>query len=144
LISVAPGLVPRSDLTPDWLETMAGLALSPGAGLVGSLIADADNLVVHAGWDVPNYRWYSLEGLRVATPSAGNDLLIERECDQVTLAQRRSPAGHWREFRDRATGGFDAGGRALSGGAGRRRAPAPSGPRTPDSTRSSGSTASPR
>jgi len=23
-------------------------------------------------------------------------------------------AGHWREFRDRATGGFDAGGRALS------------------------------
>ena len=25
----------RSDLTPDWLETLAGLALSPGTGLVG-------------------------------------------------------------------------------------------------------------
>jgi len=114
LISVAPGLAPRSDLTPDWLETMAGLAMSPGAGLVGSLIADADDLVVHAGWDVPNYRWYSLEGLPVATPSAGNDLLIERECDQVTLAAAAIASGHWREFRDRATGGFDAGGRALS------------------------------
>jgi hypothetical protein len=114
LISVAPGLAPRSDLTPDWLETMAGLAMSPGAGLVGSLIADADDLVVHAGWDVPNYRWYALEGLPVATPSAGNDLLIERECDQVTLAAAAIAGGHWREFRDRATGGFDAGGRALS------------------------------
>ena len=26
LVSVAPGLVPRSDVTPDWLETLAGLA----------------------------------------------------------------------------------------------------------------------
>ena len=32
LVSVAPGLVPRSDVTPDWLETLAGLARSPGTG----------------------------------------------------------------------------------------------------------------
>ena len=102
LVSVAPGLVPRSDLTPDWLETLAGLARSPGTGLAGSLIADADDIVVHAGWDVPNFRWYELEGLRVATPSAGNDLLIERECSQVSLAAAAVSAAHWREYR--ATG----------------------------------------
>jgi hypothetical protein len=114
LVSVAPGLVPRSDLTPDWLETLAGLALSPGIGLAGSLIADDNDIVVHAGWDVPNYRWYELEGLRVANPSAGNDLLIERECTQVSLAAAAVSAGHWRECRDRAGGGFDAAGRGLS------------------------------
>ena len=114
LVSVAPGLVPRSDRTPDWLETLAGLALSPGIGLAGSLIADLDDIVVHAGWDVPNYRWYELQGLPVATPSAGNDLLIERECTQVSLAAAAVSAGHWRECRDRAAGGFDAAGRGLS------------------------------
>ncbi len=114
LVSVAPGLVPRSDLTPDWLETLAGLARSPGTGLAGSLIADANDLVVHAGWDVPNYRWYELQGLRVATPSSGNDLLIERECSHVSLAAAAVSAAHWRECRDRANGGFDNAGRALS------------------------------
>ena len=114
LVSVAPGLVPRSDLTPDWLETLAGLARSPGTGLAGSLIADENDVVVHAGWDVPNYRWYELAGLRVSTPSAGNDLLIERECTQVTLGAAAISAAHWRECRDRANGGFDAAGRALS------------------------------
>jgi hypothetical protein len=114
LVSVAPGLVPRSDLTSDWLETLVGLARSPGTGLAGSLIADDNDVVVHAGWDVPNYRWYELEGLRVATPSSGNDLLIERECSHVSLAAAAISAGHWRECRDRANGGFDAAGRALS------------------------------
>jgi hypothetical protein len=106
--------VPRSDLTSDWLETLVGLARSPGTGLAGSLIADDNDVVVHAGWDVPNYRWYELEGLRVATPSSGNDLLIERECSHVSLAAAAISAGHWRECRDRANGGFDAAGRALS------------------------------
>ena len=114
LVSVAPGLVPRSDVTPDWLETLAGLARSPGTGLVGSLIADDGDVVVHAGWDVPNYRWYELQGLRVATPSAGNDLLIERECTQVSLAAAAVSARHWRERRRSAAGGFDAAGRGLS------------------------------
>jgi O-antigen biosynthesis protein len=114
LVSIAPGLVPRSDVTPDWLETLVGLARSPGTGVAGSLIADENDIVLHAGWDVPNYRWYELEGLRVATPSSGNDLLIERECSHVSLAAAAVSASHWREFRDRATGGFDAAGRALS------------------------------
>jgi len=114
LVSIAPGLVPRSDLTPDWLETMAGLARSPGTGVVGSMIADDNDLVVHAGWDVPNFRWYELEGLRVETRSTGNDLLIERECSHVSLAAAAVSALHWRECRDRANGGFDAAGRALS------------------------------
>ena len=49
LVSVAPGAAQRSD--PDWLETMVGLARSPGTGLVGALIADDDEIIVHAGWD---------------------------------------------------------------------------------------------
>ena len=136
LASVAPGLVPRSDLTPDWLETLAGLALSPGTGLVGSLIADDNDIVVHAGWDVPNYRWYELEGLRVATPSSGNDLLIERECTHVSLAAAAVSAGHWRECRDR----LPMGGSMLPVGPcqrpSARREPARCGPRTHASTRS--------
>jgi hypothetical protein len=28
-------------------------------------------------WDVPNYRWYELDGLRVGQTTSGNDLLIE-------------------------------------------------------------------
>jgi O-antigen biosynthesis protein len=114
LISVAPGLVPRSDLTPDWLETLLGLALSPGSGLIGSLIADDDEIIVHAGWDEPNHRGYRLEGVRVAAPSSGNDLLIERECTHVSLAAAAVSANHWRECRHLAHGGFDAAGRALS------------------------------
>jgi O-antigen biosynthesis protein len=114
LVSVAPGLVPRSDLTADWLETLVGLARSPGTGLVGSLIADDDEVIVHAGWDEPNHRGYRLEGVRVAAPSSGNDLLIERECTHVSLAAAAVSASHWREGRASATGGFDAAGRALS------------------------------
>ena len=114
LVSVAPGLVPRSDLTPDWLETLVGLARSPGTGLVGALIADDDEIIVHAGWDEPNHRGYRLEGVRVAAPSSGNDLLIERECTHVSLAAAAVSASHWREGRATAVGGFDAAGRALS------------------------------
>ena len=113
-VVVAPGMVPRSDVTPDWLEALVGLATSPGAGLVGSLIADRNDVVLHAGWDIPNYRFYELEGLRVATSTSGNDLLIERECSQVTLAAAAVSMQHWREFRHLAAGGFDDAGRRLS------------------------------
>lgn len=124
LVSVAPGLAPRSDLTPDWLETMIGLALTPGVGLVGALIATTDDSVVHGGWDDPHYRLYALEGLPVGVATAGNDLLIERECTHVSLAAAAISAAHWREFRHFAsvtefragTGArsFDAAGRNLS------------------------------
>jgi O-antigen biosynthesis protein len=114
LVSVAPGLVPRSDLTPDWLETLIGLARSPGTGLVGALVADDDEVIVHAGWDEPNHRGFALTGVRVAAPSSGNDLLIERECTHVSLAAAAVSASHWRECRHLAHGGFDAAGRALS------------------------------
>jgi hypothetical protein len=114
MVSVAPGLVPRSDLTPDWLETLVGLARSPGTGLAGALIADDNDIIVHAGWDVPNFREYSLEGLRVAAPSSGNDLLIERECSQVSLAAAAVSGRAWREARTRAGGGWHEAGRGLS------------------------------
>ena len=114
LVSVAPGLVPRADVTPDWLETLVGLAMSPGTGLVGALVADCDEIIVHAGWDVPNHRGYALEGVRVGAPSSGNDLLIERETAHVSLAAAAVSAPHWREGRDRAHGGFDAAGGGLS------------------------------
>ncbi|MCU1501764.1 MAG: putative glycosyltransferase [Ilumatobacteraceae bacterium] len=116
LVSIAPGLVPRSDVTPDWLETLAGLAMQPGVGLAGGLVASTEDVVVHAGWDVPNYRWYELEGLRVGTTSSGNDLFIERECSQVTLGAAAIALPHWHELKHSAAAAtdWDAAGRALS------------------------------
>ena len=114
LVSVAPGLVPRSDETPDWLETLIGLARSPGTGVAGAMIADNDGIIIHSGWDVPNFRRYELVGLAVAAPSIGNDVLIERECSEVSLAAAAVSAAHWRECRGRAVGGFDDAGRGLS------------------------------
>ena len=114
LVSVAPGLVVRDDATPDWLGALVGLARSRGAGLAGAMIADRYDRVLHAGWDIPNYRWYELEGLRVGGTTSGNDLLIERECSQVSLAAAAVSKANWSEFRGRATGDWHAAGRALS------------------------------
>jgi len=114
LVSVAPGMAPRADRTPDWLGAMVGLATSPGAGLVGALIADRDDVVHHAGWDVPNYRWYELEGLPVGQTTSGNDLLIERECTHVSLAAAAVRASAWREARQLASGRWHDAGRRLS------------------------------
>ena len=114
LVSVAPGLVVRDDQTPDWLAAMVGLAMSDGAGPVGAMVADRDDTVLHAGWDVPNYRWYELAGLRVGMTTSGNDLLIERECSHVSLAAAAISAANWREFRARAAGRWHDAGRALS------------------------------
>ena len=114
LVSVAPGMVPRTDRTPDWLGALVGLAASPGAGLVGALIADRDDVVHHAGWDVPDYRWYELEGLPVGQTTSGNDLLIEREVTHVSLAAAAVHAGAWREARHLAAGRWHEAGRHLS------------------------------
>ena len=116
VVVVGPGVGPRCDLAPDWLETLIGLALQPGVGLVGGLVATPDDVVVHAGWDTPNYRWYELEGMRVGTTSSGNDLFVERECSQVTLGAAALTAAHWREFKHHAATatGWDEAGRALS------------------------------
>lgn len=114
LVSIAPGMVPRADETPDWLGAMVGLAASPGAGVVGALIADRENLVHHAGWDVPNYRWYELEGLPVGQTTSGNDLLIERECTHVSLAAAAVSDRAWREARQLAAGRWHEAGRRLS------------------------------
>ncbi len=116
LISVAPGLVPRVDLTPDWLETLVGLAAQPGVGLAGGLVATPEDVVVHAGWDTPNYRWYELEGMRVGTTSSGNDLFIERECSQVSLGAAAISRPHWNELKHAAAAAldWDSAGRALS------------------------------
>ncbi len=114
LVSVAPGMVPRIDLTPDWLGALVGLALSSGSGVVGSLIADRDDMVHHAGWDVPNYRWYELEGLKVGQTTSGNDLLIERECTHVSLAAAAVRSASWREVRHLAGGRWHEAGRGLS------------------------------
>jgi hypothetical protein len=114
LVSLAPGMAPRDDLTPDWVGALVGLARSPGAGLVGALVADRDDVVHHAGWDVPNYRWYELEGLRVGQTTSGNDLLIERECSHVSLAAAAVASSNWREARHLATGRWHEAGRHLS------------------------------
>ena len=114
VVIVAPGMVPRDDVTPDWLGALVGLATSNGAGAVGALIADRSDVVLHAGWDIPNYRWYDLDGLKVGNPTAGNDLLIERECTQVSLAAAAVTGAHWAEFGHRAGGGWHDAGRGLS------------------------------
>lgn len=116
VVIVGPGIAPRSDVSPDWVETMVGLALQPGVGLVGGLVATSDDVVLHAGWDTPNYRWYELEGMRVGTTSSGNDLFVERECSQVTLGAAAIAVAHWNEFKHTAAAatGWDEAGRALS------------------------------
>ena len=115
LVCIAPGLAARGDCTPDWLGALVGLALSPGAGVAAALIADRDDTVLHAGWDVPNYRWYDLDGLRVGSTTSGNDLLIERECSHVSLAAAAVSAAQWRECRHLAgAGGWHDAGRSLS------------------------------
>lgn len=114
LVSVAPGMVIRADRTPDWLSSLVGLARSDGAGLVGAMIADRYDVVLHAGWDIPNYRWYDLDGLQVGSTTSGNDLLIERECTQVSLAAAAIAFPQWREFRARAVGDWHDAGRSLS------------------------------
>ena len=112
--SSRPAWCRATDATPDWLGAMVGLAMSTGAGLVGAMVADRHDVVLHAGWDVPNYRWYELEGLPVGTTTSGNDLLIERECSQVSLAAAAFTQAHWREFGHHASGGWHAAGRRLS------------------------------
>ncbi len=118
LVSVAAGMVPRSDLTPDWLEVLAAHALEPGVGMVGGLIANTTDRVVHAGWDAPDFRNYLLEDLTVGSASAGNDLLIERECDLVSLAAAAISGAHWREFRSSlANDGWHLSGKRISAAA---------------------------
>ena len=90
VVVVAPGLVPRDDQTPDWLGAMVGSAMSTGAGVVGAMIADRHDMVLHAGWDIPNYRWYKLEGLSVGSTTSGNDLLIEHNALRSAWPQPRS------------------------------------------------------
>jgi hypothetical protein len=114
LVTVAPGFAPRIDRTPDWLQTLAALALRPGNGMVGALLADPDDLVLDAGGDIPGYRMQPLEGLRVGAESAGNDLLIERECTFVSLAAAAVTAAHWREAHDIRTDDWYAAGRAAA------------------------------
>jgi heme A synthase len=107
-------MVPHTASTPDWVTTLAGLALSPGAGAVGGLVTTDDGVVVHAGWDEPDYRWYDLVGLRAGGTTSGNDLLIERECTAVSLAAAAVSAAQWRECRHLVHGGFDDAGRSMS------------------------------
>lgn len=114
LVSLAPGMRPVSAEGGGWLDALVGSALEPGVGIVGALITDTGRRVVHAGWDVPNYRWYELEGLRAGTTTSGNDLLIERECSHVSLAAAAIAMRSWREARHRAAGGWHEGGRAFS------------------------------
>lgn len=116
LVAVAPGLVPRHDLTPDWLETMAALALQPGVGICAALVATPDDRVLLAGWDEPEFRTFQLAGLPVGTGTAGNDLFIERECSQVSLAAAAIATPRWHEFKHHAATmlDWDAAGRALS------------------------------
>ena len=114
VVSIAPGLTARTDETPDWLGALTGLACSLGAGLVGGLIADDSDAVLHAGWDEPPYRLVPLEGQRVGAPTSGNDLLIERECSMVSLAVAACTAANWREARHAARGGWNRAGRAVS------------------------------
>jgi hypothetical protein len=116
VVSLAPGLTARTDCTPDWLGALVGLALSPGAGAVGALIADRDDVVLHAGWDVPRFRYDKLEGQRVGAPTSGNDLLIERECTQVHLAAAAMTAANWREaWHVAGSAGFAKAGERISG-----------------------------
>jgi hypothetical protein len=112
-VVMAPGTVP-SPATPDWLRALVGAADDAGVGLVGGLSHDNDGVVVHAGWDIPNYRQYLLEGRRVGASTTGNDLLIERECSQVSLCLAAFRHEVWSRVGSATAGEFDDAGAALS------------------------------
>ena len=98
-----------------WRRSPA-LALQPGVGLAGGLVATPGGRVVHAGWDVPEFRLYQLDGLPLGTGTAGNDLFIERECSQVSLGAAAVSIEHWRESKHLAAAAsdWDDAGRRLS------------------------------
>ncbi len=119
LVSVAPGLAPTTPVG-EWLPALAALALPPGIGVVGALVSDRHDAVLHAGWDVPEYREYRLLDQRAGTPTTGNDLLIEREVGEVSLAAAAVAAPRWRELRQFAGGLWHDAGRGLSRALGER------------------------
>lgn len=115
VVSIAPGLAARPDLTPDWLDTLVSLALDRGAGLVTGLLCDTSGKVLHAGWDIPEFRMYRLEDRVAGETSVGNDLLLERECTHASLAVAAVSAAQWREAHHFAQGLWHKAGREFSG-----------------------------
>ena len=79
----------------------------------------------HAGWDVPNYRWYDLEGLPVGQTTSGDDLLIERECTHVSLAAAAVASGRGARHAIWPADAWHDAGRALSQALSRARLPHP-------------------
>lgn len=118
LVSVAPGLVARPDLTPNWLDTLVGLAVSKGAGVAGGLLCDPDGTVIHAGWELPDYRSYPLEGRQAGDATVGHDLLIERETSQVSMALAALTRRQWEEARPSVRGWWHEAGATTSGALG--------------------------
>jgi hypothetical protein len=70
-VSIAPGLIRTAGRDTRLVRRARGARHIDGVGLVGAMIADRHDMVLHAGWDVPNYRWYELEGLRVGSTTSG-------------------------------------------------------------------------
>lgn len=74
-------------ITPDWLETMLGLAQDPTVGMVGSKLLLADGTLQHAGHfygdSRPRHTFFKYPATE---PGPSCMLQIERECSGVTAA----------------------------------------------------------
>jgi GT2 family glycosyltransferase len=74
-------------ITPDWLETMAGLALDPGVGMVGAKLLYEDGTLQHIGHLYErNDAAHLAAGAPADWPGMQADLLVQREVSGVTAA----------------------------------------------------------
>ncbi len=83
--------------------------------MAGGLLCDPDGTVIHAGWELPDYRSYCLEGMQAGDASVGHDLVIERETSQVSMALAAVTRRQWEEARPSVRGWWHEAGATTSG-----------------------------
>ena len=85
-------------ISPDWVETMLGLAQGNGVGMVGVKLLLADGTLQHAGQFMGDSRPHHAFHLYPSDfPGPGGMLQIERECSGVTAACAMIPTRVWNE-----------------------------------------------
>jgi O-antigen biosynthesis protein len=83
-------------VSPDFIETMLGLAQSDGVGMVGAKLLFSDGTLQHAGHFYGDSRpHHAMHFYPADYAGPGNMLLIDRECAGVTAACAMLPIGVW-------------------------------------------------
>jgi O-antigen biosynthesis protein len=85
-------------VTPDWIETLLGLAQEPDVGMVGAKLLLSDGTLQHAGHVYKNScPFHMFIGHPADDPGPSCMLLVERECSGVTAACAMIRADVWNE-----------------------------------------------